>query len=162
MTIQAEHIHAFIDSAKEVFECMTGAPLGVTAPRIRTESDTTEITCVIRLEGDLHGAASVGVDADSAWTIFQMMTGEAAPEDPGDVLDAMGELTNLIVGGAKTRFNLESVRMTCPDITQNQQHLSEIESETAIITIPCETQDARFQIDVAIEQAPMCQPAERN
>ena len=70
---------------------------------------TAEVTGVMGFTGDRRGTMSVGMSASSAFTIYARLLDENRYRCTPEIIDAVGELTNIISGQARK----ESKRKTC-------------------------------------------------
>ncbi len=93
-------------STRHVFSTMLGlevAPGELLEPPYE-ENPPCEVVALIGLAGSWAGAGSVSCSADTACHLCsQMLMTEAAAVDE-DVLDALAEITNMIVGNVKTEL----------------------------------------------------------
>jgi len=89
-------------SAREVFAMMLGTSLeeGSSASPPRTE-----LTAMVGLAGPLCGIVSVRCNADAAAAMASRMLGEEiTPRDPR-VMDALGEVCNMLTGNFKAKVS---------------------------------------------------------
>jgi len=63
-----------------------------------------EITVIVGLSGGLQGSVSICLDRDSALLWTEKLIDHETDSLDQTVIDAIGELGNMVVGGAKGRF----------------------------------------------------------
>ena len=102
-----------LDSAKEVFESMVFMPLSLVDEEM---PDTGEAMLLgtITFTGSLEGCLSISCGDAGARTIAANMLCLDSPDELSDedIIDAIGEIANMVMGSVKTR-----IQDTVPDIT---------------------------------------------
>jgi len=112
------------DGAKEVFESMVFLPL---EPSDSTEPTPEEATLLatITFTGTLQGHLSVSCSRLAARAIAAgMLCMESADElADEDVVDAMGEIANLVMGSVKTRVQGEvaALDLSIPSVVEGRE-----------------------------------------
>ncbi|MFT5422741.1 MAG: chemotaxis protein CheX [Phycisphaerales bacterium] len=149
MSIEASHINAFLESTQALFDTMIGLPVTFGTPKIKDSNQPYDISGIIGLSGDVVGSVVIGFDQDAAIKIVAEFTGEETAVDSPDFADAIGEVANMIAGGAKAKFDGMSVSIGCPSVITAPSHHISSPSAAASITIPCETTAGWFQIDIS-------------
>ena len=149
MSIEAAHINAFLESTQALFDTMIGLPVTFGTPKIKDGNQPYDISGIIGLSGDVVGSVVIGFDRDAAMKIVTEFTGEETQVDSPDFADAIGEVANMIAGGAKAKFAGMSVSIGCPSVITSPNHHVASPSAAASITIPCETTAGRFQIEIS-------------
>ena len=90
------------ESTKSIFETMIFLPIEKTQQQLSTDQETS-VTCSITFTGQLQGCFFVQCSMASAEVIAKSMLidkSDTKLDDP-EVLDALGEVTNLILGSVK-------------------------------------------------------------
>lgn len=161
MSIQAAHISAFLESTRAVFETMLDLAVTFEKPRIRDNKVRHDVSGIIGLSGDISGAVVVGFSRLAAIQIVAAFTGSRIELDSPDFADAIGELANMIAGGAKAKFEGMDVSIGCPSVIRAPSHHIDPPSEAQSITIPCSTPAGSFSIDVAFRTTAGVSPSAR-
>ena len=109
------------DSAKETFETMIFLPFGdIQAPPV--PADSPSLIGAITFTGQVQGAFSILCRQEGAEKIARsmLMTEPGDPVEPADICDALGELTNLVIGGIKSRINstVTDMQISIPSVTE--------------------------------------------
>jgi len=163
MSIQAAHINAFLESTKTLFDTMIGMPVSFETPKIKDGNQPYDISGVIGLSGDVVGCVLIGFDQDAAINIVTKFTGEPAELNTPDFDDAIGEVVNMIAGGAKAKFEGMDVSIGCPSVITSPKHQVTSPSAAESIIIPCVTAAGGFQIEISFRSVtPLSGTAERN
>jgi chemotaxis protein CheX len=108
MMSQTEVVTAVCSSTKDVFSTMLGMEIGDGEAYTETTAPGPShgIIGLIGLAGAWVGTASVCCDAAMGCRISSAMLGMEYSEVNEDVLDAISEITNMIVGGFKTQAEI--------------------------------------------------------
>lgn len=114
--------NAIDESIREVFAMMIGEDLQQTEsarvlPRVGTVRDSgPELTVVMGLTGDLQGSLSLTLDESAALRWTDRLVDIAAEAIDQTVVDAVGELGNMVVGGAKRRLVDFQLTISLPSV----------------------------------------------
>jgi CheY-specific phosphatase CheX len=115
---------ALLDGAKEVFETMVFMALA------ESEQDSPEIgeralLGSITFKGDLEGCLTICCGVTCARTIVANMLGMNAGEELGEdaICDALGELTNMVMGAVKSRTqnDIGVMEVSIPSVVQGRE-----------------------------------------
>lgn len=100
-------INAFVDGVKEVLTQMAGTSVTLLKPEIQEKFQSSgDVAGMIgMLSGSMKGTITISFQAKAAFQIIENMLGETHTEVNNEVADAVGELTNMIYGNAKTTLN---------------------------------------------------------
>jgi chemotaxis protein CheX len=104
MSLQEFILESMNHSAREVFSTMLGVeiPEGEIVKPGAMEDPHCEVVALIGVAGAWAGAGSVSCSAATACKICSHMLMTEAPSVNEEVLDAVAELTNMIIGNVKT------------------------------------------------------------
>lgn len=75
-----------------------------------------EVSGVISLSGKMYGAVALSVSLPVAIKLVEAMLDVRVEEINSDVTDAVGELTNMIAGGAKTSLTHYELSLGLPQV----------------------------------------------
>ena len=151
-----KYIQPFIDVCKSVFKEFLGASLAEERPYFADAGEVMEwdLSAVIGLTGEARGAVVISMRKELATKLTGMLTGTEHREVDDDVVDAIGEIINIIAGNVKKNLE-EAFRLviSLPTIVQGKQHSIKWPSNQArIICIPFKIFDnSTFNLSVAIE-----------
>jgi chemotaxis protein CheX len=151
-----KYIQPFIDVCKAVFKDFVGVELRPGRPYfVETNAEAEwDLSGVIGLSGEARGAVVVSMKKNLALKITGILTnGHHACVDE-EVVDAIGEIVNIIVGNVKKSLE-EAFRLviSLPTIIQGKGHqVKWPTAQTRIINIPFEVfENDLFCLSVAIE-----------
>ncbi len=162
--MNSSYILPFVDSVNNVFETMLQLPVQVGTPAIKPhDTPSDDVSGIIGLTGDVDGTVVLGFPTTTAERAVAVFTGMEIAADHEDFADAIGELVNMISGGAKAKFAGKKVGISCPSVVIGAAHTVFGRKDVSCIRIPCECDLGVFHVDVAIrdvdEQAPAAEAA---
>ena len=151
-----QYIQPFIKVCKNVFCEFVNMELEAKIPHF-TKKDTIsewDISGVIGLTGEARGAVVISMRQDLAIKLTAILTGAEHKNLDDDVVDAVGELINIIAGNVKQELE-DAFRLviSLPTIVKGKEHtINWPDSQTRVICIPFETTDSdNFSLSVALE-----------
>jgi chemotaxis protein CheX len=151
-----QYIKPFIDVCVNVFKEFIGAELKVGRPYFAESSSVNEwdISAVIGLTGEARGAVVVSMKKELAMKLTDSLTGSKHDKLDADVIDAIGEIVNIIAGNAKKGLE-ETFRLviSLPTIVEGKEHsIKWPNSQARIMCIPFDIFEGdTFSLSVAIE-----------
>jgi chemotaxis protein CheX len=124
--MKAEFINPFLNSMKSVMEMMAQIELTAEKPIIKKDDVSKgDVTGIIGMVGEeVRGSMSVTFEADVALEAMQRMLGESPRSINDDVIDMVGEITNMVTGGAKNELSEKGFEfeMATPTIVKGKSH----------------------------------------
>jgi len=151
-----QYIQPFIDVTKSTFANFIGAELSVGRPYFMEKEKANEwdISGIIGLSGEARGAVVIGMKSALAIRLTDMLTGHEHKSIDDEVVDAIGEIINIISGNAKKGLE-EAFRLiiSLPTIVEGPGHqIKWPQDQARIICIPFTIFDSEsFTLSVAIE-----------
>lgn len=165
--MDAAYIVPFINSIQNVFATMMQLPVATGAPRIKEPGGASfDVSGVIGMSGDVIGSVVLSFPLETAERVVAKFTGSKVESTNPDFADAVGELVNMISGGAKGLFGAsKKVSISCPSVIIGHDHVVQQRRDIPCIVIPCTTDCGELAIELAIrpvvagEQAPSTRAA---
>lgn len=118
---------ALIQSTLGLFSTMCGWKLEQTEISGGSAS-RRDISGIISMSGRIRATVVVSLDKQLAFSVADAFLGTRPTEIDADVIDLVGELTNMIGGNAKDRFAMEGVNLGLPTVVAGQGHYVAFES----------------------------------
>jgi chemotaxis protein CheX len=147
-------INPFLDGAKEVLKTMafTEATAGKAYLK-KGDMAHGDVSGIIGITGDAIGSLAVSFHTNCICGIVSSMLGETHTEPTREVLDAVGELTNMISGVARTHMerNGLSVYAAIPSVVVGEGHTISHILKAPSIVIPFSTPQGDFFVDVCLK-----------
>jgi chemotaxis protein CheX len=153
--VKAEHINPFIASTVEVFSTMLKCKLTRGELFANTNFHPAyEISGIIGMTGKASGTVVLSVDANVAASITEAMLGERPEGIDSDVIDAVGEVTNMIAGKAKASLEQLQMSLAIPTVITGKNHIINFGSAAQTIGIPYECPWGGITVEVGLIEHP--------
>jgi len=145
-------ITPFVSSTQNVFSTMLQLPVEMGAPTLKEALDPPhDVTGVIGMTGQVSGSVILSMPMETATAIVALFSGEQLDPATPDFADAVGELVNMVSGGAKAQFPATgAVSISVPSVIVGRNHSVARQSGVPTVLIPCTTDCGDFVIEVAI------------
>ena len=123
--IKVEHINPFIVSNMETFKKMLGleAKPGKAMLKINSKLDY-DVSGVIGLSGKLLGSVAMSFPEKSALALCNKFMSSEFKDMNEDILDAVGELVNIVAGNAKKGLSEFDIEISLPNVILGHNHRS--------------------------------------
>ncbi|MCH8853020.1 MAG: chemotaxis protein CheX [Planctomycetes bacterium] len=152
--MDVRYVNPFIVSIKQVFSTMVGVEVQVLKPTMKVNgSGVVGVSGVIGFSGDAAGACLLCFPTDVACKLASAFAGEEMSESHPDFADAIGELANMIAGGAKSQFDGLAISISLPSVVIGNPHevtVTGVPSNAPRLIIPCDTELGQFHVEVAM------------
>ena len=121
--MDVKFINPFLIATQNVFKTMLSTQINIGKPSVKTNNLTLgEVTGVMGFAGDKKGTFTLSFGRECATYVYKAMIGEDVSTINSDVVDAIGELTNIISG--QIRGELEKIginlRASLPTVVVGQ------------------------------------------
>ena len=150
--MKAEYLNPFIHAAKNVLETMAQVKVTAKKPYLK-EGDATfgDVTGIIGMASDIvEGNMMISFAGPCILQIVGKMLMEEPQEKINDeIVDAVGELTNMICGGAKAELAKRglSFNLATPTMITGKGVEIHYRSDAPILVIPFETDFGQFVLE---------------
>ena len=151
-----QYIQPFINVCKNVFLEFVNQELEAKIPYFIKNDEINEwdISGVIGLTGEARGAVVISMKQDLAIKLTAILTGAEHKNLDDDVVDAVGELINIIAGNVKQELE-DAFRLiiSLPTIVKGKEHtINWPDNQARVICIPFVTSASdSFSLSVALE-----------
>ena len=156
IALDAELINPFINSTINVIKTMAALELTVDKPTLKKGKSTWgEVTGLIGLAGyQGTGNMILSFDKPSILKIVNGMLGEQFSDVNDQIVDAVGELTNMISGGAKRSLNDLGFffEMAAPVTIVGQNVEIKQLTKDPVITVPFNVESGSFVLEAALRK----------
>ena len=150
--ISVDYINPFVAATLQALEVMASSRPLRGKPFVKTERVTQgDVSGVIQFAGDATGCVAVTFPARLAATIYSRMVGEEIAEAAEEVRDAVGEIANMVAGGAKAALFDKgfAVRIAVPTIVTGKNHSIAHRSDGPYLVVPFEFDDHTFWLELS-------------
>jgi chemotaxis protein CheX len=149
--MNAELIDPFMVSTEQVFSTMLGCQLtrGRLQPRSHRLIPEYEINGIVGLAGSISGTVVLSMQERVALRATEAMLGLHPSFINDEVIDAVGELTNMVAGAAKHHLSTE-VNLSIPMVIVGKNTRIGFASNVEPICIPFQSPWGPVQVEVGI------------
>jgi len=154
IAIKADHINPFIHSTLDALETMAFTKAQIGKPFLKTDEDPRcDISGSIGLTGEAAGSVTVDFGRELACQIVSRMLGEPHSEIDATVRDGVGEIANMIAGGAKGEMQAKNLNfnIALPTVTLGRDLSHSHPPNVTCVVVPFTTDIGSFTIEVALK-----------
>lgn len=153
--MKVEHINPFLKALTNTFTTMLAADahrgdLSLGDPVRRH----FPISGMIGLSGRASGMVVINLSTNVALKAASQMLMEEKTEVDPDVVDAVGELANMVAGQAKTDLEKYELSVGLPSVIIGDQHEIRFPSSAPPLAVPFETDFGPLRLEVGFEAEP--------
>jgi chemotaxis protein CheX len=110
--MEVKYINPFILATQTVFKTMLGITVELGKPVLKTVNSTSgDVTGIMGLVGDRKGMIAISLKNNGAMFVFKTLVGDECSSITAEVVDAIGELTNIISGQARKEFEKSGINL---------------------------------------------------
>ncbi len=150
--MKAEHINPFLRSIANTFSTMLGCELERGELQMRSEQATPyPISGVIGLSGKAVGTVVINLSEEVAIKAASAMLMMEINEVNDDVVDAVGELANMVAGAAKAELEQYELSVSLPNVITGLDHDIHFPSNSTPIAVPFDSAWGPLRLEVGLE-----------
>ncbi|MCL2305307.1 MAG: chemotaxis protein CheX [Planctomycetaceae bacterium] len=147
--IRVEFINPFVSAVSKTFETMVNIKVTRSAPVLKENLRTLyPVSGIIGLSGSIVGTVILTMSEPLALKAASLMLMDEMQTVNDDVLDAIGELTNMVAGNAKAQLEEYKLSLSLPNVIFGTDMEIYFPEQSQPITIPFSTEFGPFAIDV--------------
>ncbi len=153
--LQVDYINPFIESVTNTLEMMCSLPVKREGISLKgEEKETYGVTGIIGLGGEVTGAVVLNLPEQVAISLVSSFTDETYDSITSDVLDGVGELTNIIAGDAKERLQQKgySFDIGLPKIIVGRSYVTTQSKAITCIVITFAAKIGTFTLEVSLKK----------
>jgi len=168
-TMDVRYINPFLTSVGLVFRTMADMSVAMGQPYVKDLTQRLQciytVAATIELRGATTGIVAMRFCKPVVFALVKALTGEMPTRIDSDCLDALGEITNMVVGNAKQAFPLGQTWIGTPKVFVRTDPLD----APPILVMPFDCSSGRFLIEARLSagvqntvatQTPPTSPAE--
>ncbi len=153
--MKVEYINPFVTSIVLVFDTMLSCSLTRGEPFVKNNLEPEhEISGVIGLSGKAKGTVVLSLSREAASRATAELLQKPLEEVDDDVTDAIGELTNIIAGGAKAQLEQLALSASLPNVITGKGHAVRFPGEARPICIPFDCKWGPVTLEVGLVEQP--------
>lgn len=147
-------INHFIESTANVFSTMLGTEIKRKSLELKPGCQPThDVSAVIGLSGKVSGSVVLSMESQVALSAAGQMLFEELTEINAEVVDAVGELANMIAGGAKAEMSELALSLGLPNVIAGRDHQIFFPGNVRPITVGFVSEWGQLAIDVGFNEA---------
>lgn len=151
--MRADILNPFLAATGEVFRTMAGLEPRRGTPRLKGSEDACfDVSGVVGLTGQVQGFVALSFGRSAAFHVVGAFRGEAVAAVDEEVKDAVGELTNMVAGGAKRTLAEAGydLRISIPSVIVGPGHTISRPRGVPCFEIPFETEAGSFSVELCL------------
>jgi chemotaxis protein CheX len=152
--MNTEVLNPFISATLDALRDMAGLDPRRGTPRLKGRGDASyDISGVAGLTGQVKGFVVLSFQQSAALHVVSAFAGEPFEQLDDDVKDAVGELTNMVAGGAKRGLGEAGyeLRFSIPSVIVGPGHTISRPTGVPCFEIPFETDGGSFSVELCLE-----------
>ena len=153
--MDVKFVNPFINATLSILEELTTIQYSAGKAFIKgTEIAKGDLSGIIGLTGDVKGTIAITFEENVILKIVSEMFEEEIHEINDEVIDAAGELNNMITGRAIDELMQKGINLnlSVPSIVHGKNHIVKHLTKGPKIAVPFSTPAGKFTIEVSIEQ----------
>lgn len=155
--INGQFIQPFLDATLNVLKIQAGisAVAGDVKVRASGELPRGDVTGYIGIVSEeFNGSVAICFPEGTFLNVMSAMLGEQYTELNQEILDGVGELTNMIFGMAKVSLNEKGygIKMALPQVISGKNHMVVSLGRGETITIPFESSAGEFRLEMSLSE----------
>ena len=149
---RVEYLNPFITSIVHMFDTMLHIRIVRQMPFIGTDTlPDNEVSGIIGLSGKARGSAVVSLGRETALRCTEQLLGQRPPTVNADVVDAVGEMANIVAGGAKSQLQQLDLNLSLPSVIVGRNHLIGFPSNLTPFCVPFECDWGPVSLQVGLQ-----------
>ncbi|GAB6043134.1 chemotaxis protein CheX [Endothiovibrio diazotrophicus] len=153
--MNVDYVNPFLGSLVEVLATMANTTVERGQLSIKGyQAALGDVTGRIDMRGDATGSLAVSFTESAILSIFANMIGEEREKLDEEVADLVGEITNMVSGGAKRVFSEKGYNfdMATPQLLTGKGHIIDHGVDGRTILVPFKTPFGEFFVEVCFEE----------
>src|SRR5208283_1937458 len=137
--MEVKFINPFVVAAQTVFKTMLSIDLSLGKPALKEAKTTSgDVTGIMSMVGDRKGTIAISFREKGALFVFNNLMGDEASSIGPEVVDAIGELTNIVSGQARKEFETQGINLkaSIPMVVVGQGVETNFITKLPIISLP--------------------------
>lgn len=152
--MKIEYINPFLNAVDNAMKTMVGVSPERDKPYLKENRSTTgDITGIIGFaEKRISGSVALSFPTKTILKIYELMMGDSVEEINDEVDDIVGELTNIVVGGAKKDFSELGLpfNISLPLVVSGKNHIIKHKHDNPVMVIPYSVEGNKFVMEISL------------
>jgi chemotaxis protein CheX len=149
--MKADYINPFLAATVHVFSKMLSCPLERGEPYLKGRTQPTyEVSGIIGLSGKALGTVVLSLAREVALHAAEHVLQNRFESINADVVDLIGELTNMIAGSAKAQLEQYEMNLSLPNVITGKNHIVQFPSNVVPICVPFDSPWGPLCLEVSL------------
>jgi chemotaxis protein CheX len=154
-TFNVDYVNPVIEATCSVLRSMLGMEVVRGAIYCKlNDKPAHDVSGVINLTGAAQGTIVLSMSANVAIEATRILTGDKPERVDATVVDAVGELANIIAGNAKAKLSQLSLSIGLPRVVKGRDYAIAFPEGGTPIAIPFECTTGPITLEVALVEVP--------
>ena len=150
--ISIAHVNPFLKATIETYTTMLGTTPKAGKPQLVSGRGINyDVTGIIGIAGGIKGNVAISFPEESALKNVSAFLGEEMTEMNDDVMDAIGELSNIVAGYAKNFLTDFKVEISLPTVIKGHNLVIKEPPDVFSFVVPFECEWGRFDLGVGLK-----------
>ncbi len=153
--MKAEFINPFLNSLLEVMGTMAQTRLTPGEPQVKKDDRARgDVSGIIGMVGpQTRGSMAITLEKSLALKVYERMVGDPAKDIDEEVTDMVGEITNMVTGGAKRLLGEQGYEfeMATPAVVYGTDHSISHKVNGPRLLMPFTSDDGKAFIEICFE-----------
>lgn len=154
--MEAKYINPFISAVVNALQTMAALNPERGTPFVKDKFESlADMSGIIGYAGDVKGAVILSFPQELAAIIYENLTGEAPPaDDIHPVADAVGELANMVAGGAKAPLSEMglNIQISIPSVVCGKNHMVLNTGDGPCLVVPFTLRGHTFYVQIRMKK----------
>ncbi|MBU0553047.1 chemotaxis protein CheX [Myxococcota bacterium] len=152
--LNAVFVNAFLNAIIEILETMASLTPTPGKPFIKKQDNSRgDISGIIGMAGHrLQGAFAISFQRRCIFDVVERMLGEPVTRINDDVIDCVGEITNMVSGVARANLSTQGHEygMATPTVICSDDHTIAQATKEPVVVMPFTTPAGAFLVEVSL------------
>jgi len=158
--MKVEYMNPFVTSMTSLFDTMLETKLTRGKPFLKeTIHPEHDVSGIIGLTGKAKGIVVLSLCEKAALGAAGVLLQQPCETIDADVIDAVGELTNIVAGGAKAQLEQLEMSIGLPTVISGSDHSIGFPSDAPPVCIPFDCKWGPITVEVGLIDQPAAVPA---
>jgi chemotaxis protein CheX len=149
-------INPFLSSLVNVLTTMANIEVTFDKPHLKTDNKSMgDVTGIIGMAGEkIKGSLAISFSESAILDITSRMLGEKIEKLDETVIDMVGEITNMVTGGAKKELVQQGFKfeLAIPMMVTGKGHIVMHKTNGPIVVIPFKVESGEFFVEVCFNK----------
>jgi len=157
MSVNVDYINTFIEATEELFATMLTIKVAREKPYLKNDQVGTHyISGIIGMAGEASGSVVLSFPEQLSIDIVSDFLGEKLDSVDQNVKDGIGELANIVAGGAKKRLSDKNYafKISIPTVVVGEKHQIARPKNVPCIVVPFKAaNNEAFALEVTLKKS---------